>query len=310
MTKSKKYNLILTFLSIFLILLALPKIFINSKGKNIKSMESALLNTKYVNQINSIYLGDSVDSLHFSKQNDTWVCSYGDFSFYADSKIISDLISNFSKKITLIKVSSNYKDLKNYGLEESNAFNISFYNEDLAGNKTEYSSIYFGIENSDRTMIYIRNNRKPDVYTMKNFLYPYLSTKLEKFGNMNLFPIIDENVESTIEQIEITEYIDGNPVKTIKRLGDNNFSSDVHTFFSLRGSTLYTNDILQNSNMKKVKNIKAINSKNNFYILEIYSYTNSIGDEQFFVKSDFPNKNSQCNYVLEISEWTKSRFDF
>ena len=75
MQKTYKTNLILTLISVILVLLAIPKLVINSKGKNVKTVESALLNTKYLPKINSIYLGDSVDNLHFSKIDDDWLCT-------------------------------------------------------------------------------------------------------------------------------------------------------------------------------------------------------------------------------------------
>ena len=62
--------------------------------------------------------------------------------------------------------------------------------------------------------------------------------------------------------------------------------------------------------MKLLKSFTLKTSKNTFYNIEIYSYTNSISDEQYFVRTDFSEKDSSVNYVLEISAWTKSRLDF
>lgn len=309
MTKTKKIDLILTLLIIFLIILALPKLLLNNKGKNLKVLETSLLNTKYLEKINSIYLGDSVDTLHFQKKGDIWLCTYGDLVFFADNKIISQLLTNFSKTRNIVQVSTKTENLSLYGLTKEDAFNISFFQEDLAGNKNEFSAISFGMENADRTRIYLKTNRKNTVYSMENDLYQYFNTRLETFGLMELIPIQDSKSESLVESIEIVDFSKDN-VKTIKKLGDEDFSDIVHRLFSLRGSTLFQEDILASDNMKLLKSFTLKTSKNTFYNIEIYSYTNSISDEQFFVRTDFSEKDSSVNYVLEISAWTKSRLDF
>ena len=47
----------------------LTSLHVVNKSKNIEVTTSALLNKKYIPQINSIYVGDSVDVLHFYKSN-------------------------------------------------------------------------------------------------------------------------------------------------------------------------------------------------------------------------------------------------
>ena len=141
-------------------------------------------------------------------------------------------------------------------------------------------------------------------------LYQYFNTRLETFGIMELIPLQDTQSESLVEVVEIVDYSKEQPFTTIKKVGDETFSDIVHRLFTLRGSTLYTEDILANSNMEKLKQITIKTSKNTFYNLEIYSYTNSVAGEQFFVKTNFSEGNLATNYVLEISSWTKSRLDF
>lgn len=309
MTKSKKVDLVLGLIIIFLSILALPKIILKNQGKNIKSLETSLLNKKYLEKINSIYIGDSVDTLHFQKKGDIWLCIYGDLVFFADNNLVSQMLTNFSKTRNLLQISNRAENLSQYGLAEEEAFNISFFQEDLAGNKNEFSSIFFGIENSDRTRIYLKTNRKNTVYSMENDLYQYFNTRLETFGLMELIPIQDSKSESLVESIEIVDFSKDN-FKTIKKIGDEDFSDLVHRLFSLRGATLFQEDILASDNMKLLKSITAKTSKNTFYNIEIYSYTNSISGVQYFVKTNFSDKDSSVNYVMEISSWTKSRLDF
>lgn len=309
MTKSKKLDLVLGLIIIFLSILALPKIILKNQGKNIKSLETALLNKKYLEKINSIYIGDSVDTLHFQKKGDIWLCIYGDLVFFADNNLVSQMLTNFSKTRNLLQISNRAENLSQYGLAEGEAFNISFFQEDLAGNKNEFSSIFFGIENSDRTRIYLKTNRKNTVYSMENDLYQYFNTRLETFGLMELIPFQDSKSESLVESIEIVDFSKDN-FKTIKKIGDEDFSDLVHRLFSLRGATLFQEDILASDNMKLLKTITAKTSKNTFYNIEIYSYTNSISGVQYFVKTNFSDKDSSVNYVMEISSWTKSRLDF
>ena len=260
-------------------------------------------------KINSIYIGDSVDTLHFQKKGEIWLCIYGDLVFFADNNLVSQMLTNFSKTRNLLQISNKAENLSQYGLAEGEAFNISFFQEDLAGNKNEFSSIFFGIENSDRTRIYLKTNRKNTVYSMENDLYQYFNTRLETFGLMELIPIQDSKSESLVESIEIVDFSKDN-FKTIKKIGDEDFSDLVHRLFSLRGATLFQEDILASDNMKLLKSITAKTSKNTFYNIEIYSYTNSISGVQFFVKTNFSDKDSSVNYVMEISSWTKSRLDF
>ena len=264
---------------------------------------------KYLEKINSIYIGDSVDTLHFQKKGEIWLCIYGDLVFFADNNLVSQMLTNFSKTRNLLQISNRAENLSQYGLAEGEAFNISFFQEDLAGNKNEFSSIFFGIENSDRTRIYLKTNRKNTVYSMENDLYQYFNTRLETFGLMELIPFQDSKSESLVESIEIVDFSKDN-FKTIKKIGDEDFSDLVHRLFSLRGATLFQEDILASDNMKLLKSITAKTSKNTFYNIEIYSYTNSISGVQYFVKTNFSDKDSSVNYVLEISSWTKSRLDF
>ena len=60
--------------------------------------------------------------------------------------------------------------------------------------------------------------------------------------------------------------------------------------------------------IRRLKKINLYDDKNQLYTLDIYSYFNNI-EEQYFIKTSFPEKTSDVNYVLEISQWTKSRFD-
>lgn len=309
--KMKKKYLILTIICILLIFTSIPKLIENRKGKNIEVTTSALLNKKYIPQINSIYVGDSVDVLHFYKSNDIWLCNYGDINFYANEKIVLEMIENFSKNRTLTTIDSNIKNHNLYGISEESSFNISFYNEDLAGNKNEFSKIYFGYENSDRTTIYLKGNRNPTVYSAQNDLYSYFSTQLEHYGNNSFFPLANNSTEKSISKIEIFDYSQETNLensKKIKYRGDSDFEDFVYKTFSSLGGKFYTEDILASDNMIHIKKINLYDDKNQLYTLDIYSYFNNI-EEQYFIKTSFPEKTSDVNYVLEISQWTKSRFD-
>lgn len=304
----KKKYLVLSLICVFLLLIAIPKMFTNKQGKNIKISTSALLNKKYHEKINSIYIGDFVDTLHFFKEDD-WICNYGDLYFYANNNIINELISDFEKNRSLITVANEYKVHENYGLLENQRFNISFYNEDLAGNKIEFSSLYFGNENYDRSMIYLCNNRNATVYSTENDMYPYFTTKLEFYGNQAFFPLVSntKEVEKSITKIAINDYTKTSN-SIIKYRGDVGFEDYVHKFFSSNGSKYYNQDILESDNIIKIKEIQLFDDKNNVYTLDIYSYFNNM-EEQYFIKTNYPKKDSMINYVLEISSWTKSRFD-
>lgn len=306
----KKKYLILTIICFLLICISIPKLIENGKGKNIVVTTSALLNKKYIPNINSIYVGDSVDVLHFFKSNDVWLCNYGDINFYANEKMVLEMIETFSKNRTLTTIDSNIKNYDLYGISEESSFNISFYNEDLAGNKNEFSKIYFGYENSDRTTIYLKGNKNPTVYSAQNDLYSYFSTQLEHYGNNSFFPLADNSTENTITKLEIYDYSQEpqeNIVK-IKYPGDKDFEDLVYKFFSSYGGKFYSEDILESDNMKQIKKINLYDSQNQLYTLDIYSYFNNI-EEQYFIKTSFPEKTTDINYVLEISQWTKSRFD-
>ena len=304
----KKRYIALFLICFTLCLTAIPGFISNKQGKNVKSFTSALLNKKYVQKINSIYVGDSVDVLHFYK-DENWLCNYGDLTFYANPTIINQMIDSFSANRNLISVSNNIKNQKEYGISEEKSFNISFYNEDLVGNKNEFSKIFFGNENSDRTMIYLKSNKNQTVYSTINDLYPYLTTKLEIFSLNQLFPLVQTKTESTITNIECIEYLENEKKSKIKRSGDHDFQEIVHKLLSSNGGTFFQEDILQSDNIKHSHTIILTDNENKYYILDIYSYSNNIG-EQYFVKTSFPEKSKDVNYVLEISAWTKSRLIF
>lgn len=296
---------VLSLICVFLAIIAIPGFVNKQKGKNIKTSLSSLLNTKYVNQINKIEFNFAQKSKLTLTKQENWIGECNGLFFLADENVIEELIENFSKNRALTEVSKQVDNWETYSLTEDKALNIAFFNEDFSGNKTEFSSLFFGAENSDKTMVYLRNNRKPDIYQIQNDLYAYFTQKLETFANMNLFPVSKSQL-LRIEKIEVFDFFT-NQTKLYK-LGDENFDTILNKLTSLRGGTLFSKDILNDTTFLS-KTISATTMEAEKFSLNIYS--KNLGDDfSYFVQFLDSNTENKINALKEISSWTYKNLEF
>ncbi len=240
MKNELKINIALAALCLVLGIFALTGMIRNGKSRNLETVQSALLNKKYVKQVNVIEVTFPEEvqkigkSLRFELDDGgNWNLVAGGKRLPADSAMLNQLIEKVSSVQTFTKISGSVSDWDSFGLSEKDSTHFVFGRENRDGSSEEYSSVYAGFENADGSMIYVRSGRKNDVYLIENALYSYLQRDAEKWIVMELLPSSVDFAETSVIRINCNG-------KGIYRGVENeaDFAAKVHTLFSLRGYSL------------------------------------------------------------------------
>lgn len=306
MKKKDLTFLVLISLSVILCITAIPGYITQSKKSNIKTIQTALLNKKYISNVNLIEVSEPNDEpLLLSKKTDKngdyyWIGTTNEMSFPIDFTIASQFINSFAKTRNLHIVSESYSAWSSLSLADNQSFKVRFLYDNGIGNIEPYSALFFGTETADGTMVRLRTDKKATAYQMQNDIFSYLTTKKELWADMKLFPYMVQNDESLAQSIIVS-----NDRTFIMHVGDEQFENLIHSLFSLRGSTLYPVSILSNFEVENVLNVKVLLQNKNEISIDVYEYLEN-GQKTYFVKP-YNSEKIIPEYLIEISSWTFER---
>lgn len=142
--KNKDLNKLLFVIFCFSVLIfILTFFFSNDSFSRQKSIDSALLNPKYKNDVSLILIQDESDEnkggseISIKKTSETFFVQQDGKTDFADQKIIGLLLNNFIKIRKLYKLSSSsYKDVK------KNAHNVNLPSDNSLKNNTTYDDFF------------------------------------------------------------------------------------------------------------------------------------------------------------------------
>lgn len=283
-----KNKMIFTLLLFFLLITGtLGSIKQQGKG-SLPTIKSSILNKKYISEIDVINLRDnkSKDSLIIKKQGAYWVgkVENQNLSFPVSTTSVLSLLEYSSNVRNMYKISDSVSKWQSYGLTDDQGFSILFDGK---------SSVYFGIDDITGKNIYLRSGIKNTIYKTKNDFFPFLFALPVSWADMKLFPEISlSSINSGIAKIELKNetslVLTGEKIENIK-----------NSLLETRGGNIISNP--KNNTDSVVSEITISFFDNSKSSITIYK-KNRENNEYYVIPSV-----SNCNYALEISEWTYQR---
>lgn len=300
---------------------AIPGFMINAQKTNINSVKSALLNPKYVSEVNMISLSfpsdDGINQLVFKKKNVSsesynWICTRSDgLVFPVNAKLVEQLIDNASQTRSMAVISDSYSAWQALGLAENNAINITFENDFSEGGQL-FSSLYFGYENADSTMIYVRNDRKSTSWRIQDDISSYLSDTVSFWADQHLLPTGSSDETDESRTLITAETADG--VKMLyNSVSDGSlFDETIHSLLSLRSSEIVSVSDFVSEAPQAIPIMKITlagpsgNESNDSYGFTVYEAVFEDGVE-YFARNFGILSGDDAEYLFRISEWTFSK---
>ena len=320
-------RLLLKLLAASAILFLFSLVFSN-KGKSAqKSVESAILNQKYKNEVAEIEITEKgeagSESITLAQHGDFWLLTKKDeqtnseLCTLADTKIINPLIENAIKIRKMYTISDRTADYDSLGLGEKNATTLTF----LKNDGTLFTKVYFGHADSLKNRIFIRSERSKTAYECENDFQQYLTTKTNYWSEGEILPEVKNPVQITLEthatlKADESSGILGKP--TLNEKSDN-FTSKAHALLSLRHGTILSEEVTTNA--IKIAELTAQDGNGRIAQITFFEKTeNAFGEEAeqsyFYTKSVTPSEidSAETRFAFyseraayEISAWTFSR---
>ena len=294
-----KKNLFLMFFLIILIILFFVGITnLKYKDSSNKYITSALVNPKYLSQIQTI---EFENKFNLVKINENWFVKINENKYPADTNKIEDMLKNFIKVIKLYKKSYSKKEKSQYfqKIISSNYNNCLLFYTSLENfsNKENISSIFFGETDFTNTKIDILNLKNDEIFQVENIYTEYINPDVAFFIRKDFFPQNLSQNYSKIQQIIIKDFVKNHTIIYDKL----NKNSEDKFYKKLNQILLLRSDDVQLNLSEKINNSKPITQ----VILSLGNDTTSnfsvyFIDNKFYVKT-------QDNLIFGISEWTYNR---
>lgn len=325
MTRKMHKMLVLGAFCLFFTLTSIPGFMMKARQSNISSVKSALLNPKYAAEVNEITLSfpddgqyhygnvsDHGNKITISKSTnlqgrDIWLCSLPDgMIFPANTTVISQLIERTSSTISMVEISDSYTSWSALGLSDDTAINMTFSVNRNDGSSQQFSSLFFGYENADSSLIYVRSDRKSNSWRINNTYAAYLSGSVYTWADQALLPtgsMLEEDpaVSSIIIQSAAN-------TKTFYNTIDSaTFFDDVlHSLLSLRSSEYLSVTDFSLSVPQAVPVLSiTLSGSEKPYGLTVYEAAFEDGAEyEYYVRNFGIISERESSYVQKISSWT------
>lgn len=296
---SRKKNLFLMFFLIILIILFFVGIKnLKYKDSSNKFITSALVNPKYLSQIQTI---EFENKFNLVKINENWFVKINENKYPADTNKIEEMLNNFTKVIKMYKKSYSKKEKSQYfqKIISSNYNNCLVFYTSLENfsNKENISSICFGETDFTNTKIDILNLKNNEIFQAENIYTEYINPDVTFFIRKDFFPQNLSQNYSKIQQIIIKDFVKNHTIIYDKL----NKNSEDKFYKKLNQILLLRSDDVQLNLSEKINNSKPITQ----VILSLGNDTTSnfsvyFIDNKFYVKT-------QDNLIFGISEWTFNR---
>ncbi len=190
--KLKKGILILSVSDVVLLMLLILSL-VFSTGKNVPvSMESALLNPKYTDDVCVIEITDcsssDKDKVVMTRRGSFWTgtSSISDYTMAwpCDTQTVNNFILSNSKIEKMNKVGENSRSWKRLGVDESNCILVSMYND----SGTILSSIYYGKSDPLTQKVAFRTWRDDSVYEVTDSILVFIKTEESFWADPFVYP--------------------------------------------------------------------------------------------------------------------------
>lgn len=299
-------------------IISIPGLMIKSRDSNVSSVKSALLNPKYVPEVNEIAVsfpsgteaGLTLRKAPARKGSESWFCTTeSGFSFPANASLATQLIERASQTVSMAEVSDSYESWSALGLSDDAAVNIRFSNDAADGNHTTFSSLFFGYENADGSLMYVRNDRKSTAWRISSGYSSYMTGSPSFWADKHLLPVTDGSEKDDTRTC--ISYETGSDLFRIYDDQENSsrFSDMIHTLLSLRCSDILSQEefsMLPGTPVRMMTVSLEGSGSSSPYGFIIYE-SEIEGEPCFFVQNYGIMSEGESPYYQVISTWTVSR---
>lgn len=179
--KITSFNKILIAFATFLtILYFLSFIKSSSSGDRREKIKSALVNQKYINDINSLDLSDASGSITITKENDSfWSVSASkspDICLPASPERITNLLNNLTTIRNLYKISDKITQNSTFGLTSGTEFHLRYSTKD------SFHELIFGNQDFSLSSRYMMTEKSTQVYEIDSSLDNFLTTSIQSWA--------------------------------------------------------------------------------------------------------------------------------
>ena len=177
----KKLDKLLTKILIFSLILFLFSLFFQKNRRNApKSIESALLNPKYKNEVNQIeiQIPSQNGAITLKKQGDFWLLVNNadegktEITTFADKKLVTSLIEKACEIRKLYQISDKESDFDQLKTSENTGSTITF----IGNNDKMYTKLHFGSANPLKNRTFVRSQGSKITYETENDLSHFLNS--------------------------------------------------------------------------------------------------------------------------------------
>ena len=324
MTKLNK--LLFKILLASILLFAFSLVF-SRKGKSEpKSLESALLNPKYKNEVAQIdiQIPSQNGAITLKKQGDFWLLVKNagegktEITTFADKKLVTSLIEKACEIRKLYQISDKESDFDQLKTSENTASTVSF----IGNNDKMYTKLHFGSTNPLTNRTFVRSQDSKITFETENDLSDFLNSDTNYWSEGEILAgLLDERanlVEISFKKQDFSKKSVNRGSKLDEKSPD--FNAKSNTLVSLRhGSiqsmgddhslkTLSPDSILtaQSGNGRQIelRFFKISNPETNE---ESYFYTRSLKPSPVVDSQENSFAFYSENAVYEISAWTYDR---
>jgi len=305
-------------------------------GKNLKEVQTALLNPKYVQDINTIRLRQNVRELTLFKDGGFWFVRIGQNAlrntsdsasvFPADSRQVDTLIDVFGK-IRKMYIISDKGGSEAFFIHNDAVFTLDFAhteaNEDEQDGKRSgergFSSLHIAVPKNGTKTLHIASAahagvKRTSVYACEDDASVFLNYNPSFWADGKLIPdcLRGGKGENDVQKLILREYRSdaarGNARDALQRTlvaGDGAFESAVHTLFEARTAqitpmqidTVQAGGASAAAGETPVSSLSAVFADGNEASFSVYKR----GTDYSAVPE---NPYTAARYALSVSEWT------
>ena len=208
----------------------------------------------------------------------------------------------------MAEISDSYSSWSALGLSDDTAVNIIFSASGSDGSVRQFSSLFFGGENADGTMIYVRSDRKSTSWRINNTFSSYLTDSIASWADQRLLPAgYDTETDSTRTCISVkTADIFRNIYNDVQNSAQ--FDDSIHTLLSLRSSEIISSDQIPlffetEPGLIMTVTLEGTDSSSVPYGFNVWQA--EYDGEPYYLAQNFGIISSdESEYFLAISEWT------
>ena len=175
-----KTKLILYFTLILLVILYLFSFLNFEEKKYNKYVETAFLNSKYLNTIDEITIKKNKDEFSLLKKNNVWIGKKYNNEFPVEQKLVEKSLNNLIKIRKMYKISDNINTYSSFNLDSSSCFEILCKNSDKI-----FTQFYVGksdFSNSKRFVLQLETRFWNDPYIIPQNLYETSENVIQKIS--------------------------------------------------------------------------------------------------------------------------------